>query len=119
LYFYPKDFTSGCTKEACEFRDSFSLFKNLSVEVIGISRDDINTHLDFKKQYNLPFELLADTKGEVADLYDASMPLIKFTRRITYLLDKKHRIAAVFTNLFAAEKHIKTMIEHVQKGLVS
>jgi peroxiredoxin Q/BCP len=119
LYFYPKDFTPGCTKEACEFRDTFAMFRDLQITVIGVSRDDVNTHLEFKKQYKLPFDLLADIKGEVADLYDVSMPIIKFTRRTTYLLDKTHRIAAVYTNLFAAEKHIQTMIEEVKSGILS
>lgn len=119
LYFYPKDFTPGCTKEACEFRDTFAIFRDLHISVIGISSDDINTHLEFKKQYNLPFDLLADTLGEVANLYEVSMPLIKFTRRTTYLLDKKHRIAAVYTNLFAAEKHIQAMIDQVKSGVLN
>lgn len=119
LYFYPKDFTSACTKEACEFRDTFSVFRDLQVEVIGISRDDIKTHLSFKQQYKLPFELLADIKGEAADLYKVSLPIIKFTRRVTFLLDEKHHIAAVYTDLFNAGKHIKTMIEVVKGGAVS
>lgn len=119
LYFYPKDFTPGCTKEACEFRDSFTLFRDLQITVIGISRDDVNTHQAFKKQYKLPFDLLADIKGEVASLYDVSMPIIKFTRRTTYLLDKQHRVAAVYTNLFAAEKHIQSMIEQVTNGVLT
>lgn len=118
IYFYPKDFTPGCTKEACEFRDTFSMFRDLDIAVVGISRDDIATHLEFKAQYKLPFELLSDTEGKIASLYGATMPLIKFTRRITYLLDKKHKIATVYENLFAAEKHIKTMIEKVKSGAI-
>lgn len=119
LYFYPKDFTPGCTKEACEFRDTFEIFRDLQISVLGISRDNVDTHQTFKKQYKLPFDLLADTVGEVAGLYDVSMPIIKFTRRTTYLLDKKHRIAAVYTNLFAAEKHIQSMIEQVTNGVLT
>lgn len=116
IYFYPKDFTPGCTKEACEFRDTFSFFKGLDISVIGISRDNIVTHLEFKKQYNLPFELLSDERGKVADLYGASVPLIKFTRRITYLLDSRHIIRAVYENFFAAEKHIQTMIQQIKNN---
>ena len=119
IYFYPKDFTPGCTKEACEFRDSFSIFRDLDINVVGISRDDIPTHLEFKKQYKLPFELLADTEGKVAGVYGASVPLIKFTRRITYLLDKNHTIVAVYENLLAAEKHINAMIEKVKTGAIN
>ncbi len=118
IYFYPKDFTPGCTKEACEFRDMFAVFRNVNMEVIGISRDDIETHLTFKQQYKLPFELLSDTDGKVAGLYKALIPVVKVTRRITYLLDKNHRIAAVFESMFAAEKHIEVMVEKVKSGVV-
>ena len=116
LYFYPKDFTPGCTAEACEFRDTFSFFKELNIEVIGISRDDVETHLKFRQSHNLPFELLADLKGDVAEKYKATLPLINFTRRITYLLNKEHKIIEVYENLFASTKHIHHMIEKVKKG---
>lgn len=116
LYFYPKDFTSVCTKEACEFRDSFDFFRGLNVDVYGISRDDIPTHHRFKEAYNLPFDLLADEDGQVADLYKATIPVIRLTKRVTYLLDAGHRIAAVYTNLFGAKKHISEMITRVKSG---
>ena len=115
LYFYPKDFTPGCTKEACEFRDHFEFFRDMKIPVYGISRDSIETHQRFRKEHNLPFHLLADEKGEVADLYKASVPLIGFTRRITYLLDQDHLIASAFETLFGAKKHITEMISRVQK----
>lgn len=60
IYFYPKDFTKVCTAEACDFRDQFSAFRELDVPVIGISRDNITTHLKFKEEYKLLFELLSD-----------------------------------------------------------
>lgn len=115
IYFYPKDFTSGCTKEACEFRDTFEYFRDLDIDIYGISRDDIPTHHAFRKAHNLPFELLADEDGKVADLYDASIPLIRFTKRVTYLLDAEHRIAGVYQNLFGSRKHIKEMIDKVKE----
>jgi peroxiredoxin Q/BCP len=118
LYFYPKDFTPTCTKEACEFRDTFAMFRNIHIEVIGISRDDIETHQRFKQQYQLPFELLTDTDGKVAGLYKALIPVVKVTRRVTYLLDKNHRIAAVFENMFTAEKHIEAMVEKINSGAI-
>lgn len=110
IYFYPKDFTSVCTKEACEFRDTFSQFRDLQIDIVGISRDDIATHLAFKKAHSLPFDLLSDTEGKVAKAYGATIPFVKLIRRITYLLDKEHRIAAVYENMFNAESHIKTMV---------
>jgi peroxiredoxin Q/BCP len=118
LYFYPKDFTSTCTKEACEFRDMFAVFRNVDIEVIGISRDSVDTHQKFKQHYQLPFELLADTEGKVAGLYKALIPVVKVTRRVTYLLDKNHHIAAVFESMFTAENHITTMVEKVKSGAV-
>jgi peroxiredoxin Q/BCP len=86
LYFYPKDFTPGCTKEACEFRDQFAEFRVLDIDIVGISRDSVNTHLRFKETYRLPFELLADEKGEVSSLYQANILFLPLTRRVTYCL---------------------------------
>ena len=110
LYFYPKDFTRGCTKEACEFRDQFQVFRNLDILIYGISTDTIEVHNKFREKHNLPFHLLADTKGHVSKLYKSKMPLLNISKRITYLLDKNHKIQAVYQNLFGAENHIKKMI---------
>lgn len=115
LYFYPKDFTPGCTREACEFRDQFAEFKGLDIAVVGISRDSVATHLRFKETYRLPFELLADERGEAASLYKATIPLLPLTRRITYLLDRNHRIASVYESMFGAGKHISAMAGAVKK----
>ena len=116
LYFYPKDFTPGCTQEACDFRDNFPFFKELDIEVIGISRDSVKTHQKFIEANQLPFELLADEKGEVSKKYEALVPLLGVNRRITYLLDKDHKIVDSFENMFAAGKHIKKMVEAVKKS---
>lgn len=115
LYFYPKDFTPGCTLEACDFRDNFTFFKEVEIDVLGISRDSMDTHLKFQKAHQLPFELLSDSKGEVSKLYDALLPLIGINRRITYLLDHKLHIKAVYNNLFAYRNHIREMISEVKK----
>lgn len=115
LYFYPKDFTRLCTKEACEFRDQFAFFRNQQIQILGISRDSIETHHRFREEYKLPFHLLADEKGEVASLYKASVPLLPLTRRITYLLDANHRVAGAFEKMFGHEEHIQQMIENVQQ----
>ena len=119
LYFYPRDFTPACTKEACEFRDTFNFFQDAQIDVYGISRDSLETHYKFQEAHRLPFDLLADEDGRVAELYKASVPLIKFTKRITYLLDKNHRIVGVYQNLFGARKHIHEMIEKVKAGYVA
>ena len=115
LYFYPKDFTPGCTAEACEFRDQFAEFRNLEIPVFGISRDDIATHEKFKKTYKLPFELLSDQSGNICKAYDALIPLIKMPKRITYLLNSDHQITAVHDGLFENKDHVHAMLKKLKK----
>ena len=119
LYFYPKDFTPVCTAEACEFRDTFDFFRDSDMDVFGISRDDVPTHQRFKEAHKLPFELLADVDGKVAAKYKATVPILKFTRRITYLLDKDHTIVAAYENLFASAKHVEEMVKRIRSGAVA
>jgi peroxiredoxin Q/BCP len=69
LYFYPKDDTPGCTTEACEFRDAYDVFRDRGAEVLGVSPDDVSSHVKFKTKYELPFTLLADPEHEVAEKY--------------------------------------------------
>lgn len=118
IYFYPKDFTPGCTAEACDFRDNIEFFKQFDIDVVGISRDDVETHLKFKAKHDLPFELLADTKGQVTKAFKATMPLVGVSKRITYLLDKEQNVVAVFDKLFGAKAHIQEMIKKVKSDLV-
>ncbi len=115
LFFYPKDFTRGCTAEACEFRDQFSEFQSFEIPVFGISRDDIPTHEKFKKAHQLPFELLSDPDGKVCKAYDALIPILKIPKRVTYLLDENHQIAGVFEGLFENKKHVGAMIGLLRK----
>ena len=115
LYFYPKDFTPGCTKEACSFRDNIQDFAEYDIDVYGISTDSIPKHQEFKAKYKLPFELLADVEGKVSKAYDAKMPFMNVSKRVTYLLDAEHRIVAVYSDMFGAEKHIQKMIKKVKE----
>ncbi|MEM9858091.1 MAG: peroxiredoxin [Bacteroidota bacterium] len=115
LFFYPKDFTPGCTKEACSFRDNFDFFKNLKIKVVGISTDSISKHIKFKEAHGLPFPLLSDATGKVCKLYKAHVPLLNIAKRTTYLIDAQKKIAASYNDLLGAGKHIKTMIEKVKK----
>ena len=102
LYFYPKDDTSGCTTEACEFRDLFPRFEAGGAVVLGVSPDDVKSHVKFKKKYGLPFTLLADTEKEVAQAYgvwkEKSMYGRKYmgVERTTFLIDAKGKVARVF-----------------------
>jgi peroxiredoxin Q/BCP len=84
LYFYPKDETPGCTKEACTFRDSYELFKDLGAEVIGVSADTAESHRAFAENHNLPFTLLSDLHNEARKLYGATSTLGLFPGRVTF-----------------------------------
>jgi len=86
LYFYPKDGTPGCTKEACSLRDNFHQFENLNVKVIGLNADSVASHQKFAEKYNLPFTLLSDISKTTIKAYKANGLLI--TKRISYLIDK-------------------------------
>ncbi|TAF67756.1 MAG: peroxiredoxin [Cytophagales bacterium] len=114
LYFYPKDFTRGCTAEACDFRDNITFFNQFEVDVLGISRDTIATHQSFRSQYELPFHLLSDKNGKVSAKYNALIPIIGINKRITYLLDTEHTIVAIYDNFFGAKEHIQNMIAKVK-----
>jgi thioredoxin-dependent peroxiredoxin len=95
LYFYPKDDTSGCTAEACGFRDSLPNFKKVDAVVIGVSRDSVAAHDKFKKKYELPFMLAADTEGKVTETYGVWVEKSMYGRkymgieRATFLIDDK------------------------------
>jgi thioredoxin-dependent peroxiredoxin len=110
LYFYPKDNTPGCTKEACAFRDHWSAFQQLNVAILGVSIDDGKSHESFAKKYNLPFTLLADPEKALVQAYgvwgEKSLYGRKYlgTHRVTYLIDEAGRIAAVFPKV-KPEKH--------------
>ena len=114
LYFYPKDFTPGCTKEACLFRDNIEYFKGLDIDVYGISTDSIDSHIEFKEKHQLPFDLLADTDGKITKLYKAYIPILNISNRITYLLDREHKISAVHKDLFGAGNHLESMVDAVK-----
>jgi thioredoxin-dependent peroxiredoxin len=89
LYFYPKDDTPGCTKEACSFRDDLHQLEKLGAKVVGISVDDSGSHAEFAKKYHLPFPLLSDQNGIAAKQYGAltNLGLIKIAKRYTFLID--------------------------------
>ncbi|MCL4325805.1 MAG: peroxiredoxin [Candidatus Thermoplasmatota archaeon] len=94
LYFYPKDFTPGCTKEACSFRDSYTEIEKSGAVVIGISYDSINTHKKFKAKYSLPFLLLSDTNRKVSEAYGVNGVLT--AKRSTFVIGTDGKILAVY-----------------------
>ena len=95
LYFYPKDGTPGCTTEACEFRDNIFAYRDLNVQVLGISLDDVESHKAFSEEYGLPFPLLADLDGNVAKAYGVKTRMFGFAlaKRQTFIINPDGRIA--------------------------
>ena len=98
LYFYPKDDTPGCTREACQFRDDIGVLGELDAAVVGVSVDDVRSHAGFARQYQLPFPLLSDPDGRTAAAYDSllNLGLLRFARRHTFIIAPDGRIAARF-----------------------
>ncbi len=90
LYFYPKDDTPGCTKEAQSFRDNYQEYQDKDMVVLGVSTDDETSHKDFKKKYGLPFQLLADTDGSLCKAYDVDGG--GYAKRVTYIIDTQGKI---------------------------
>lgn len=111
LYFYPRDDTPGCTREACQFRDVFQPLQTLHAEVIGISVDGTELHARFAEKYHLPFTLLADTQGEVAARYGALIKLspLKMARRITFIITPEGHIAHLFPSVNPARHASEVM----------
>ncbi len=114
LYFYPKDDTPGCTKEACGFRDRISELKKDNVEVIGVSFDSAESHQKFITKFTLTFPLLADTDGKIADAYGVRMTGKNMARRASFLIGLDGKIAHV-TDTMNAETHLSEMQEAVEK----
>ena len=109
LYFYPEDDTPGCTKEACNFRDDYSAYEKAGVVILGVSPDDVASHVKFKKKFQLPFPLLADEGHKVCDLYGVWGPKKYLGKeyegvlRTTFLIDENGNIVKVFEQVRAAE----------------
>lgn len=116
LYFYPKDDTPGCTREACQFRDDFKILEALGAKVIGVSVDDSFSHKKFSEKYNLPFPLLSDASGEVADRYGAlnNFLVIKLAKRYTYLINPQGKIAKIYFSVDTS-RHSQEIIEDLKR----
>ena len=98
LYFYPKDDTSGCTKEACEIRDAWQKFQDAGAVVFGVSTDDNTSHVAFAEKYKLPFLLLPDQGGAIAKAY--GVPLrFGFVKRVTFVIDRQGKVSKVFPDV--------------------
>ena len=116
VYFYPRDDTPGCTEQACTFRDDMHKLTRLGAAIVGISVDDTASHAAFASKYHLPFPLLADDKGEVAERYGSirDLALVKFAQRNTFLIDPQGKIAKVYLSV-STSKNSQEIIDDLQK----
>jgi len=115
LYFYPKDETTGCTREACAFRDSYQVFTELGAEVLGISGQTVESHKSFASHYGLPFILLSDEGNKVRKLYGVPASIGIIPGRVTYIIDKKGVVQHIFNSQYQPEKHVKEALEVLKK----
>lgn len=122
LYFYPKDNTSGCTKEACNFRDELPDFKKLKAVILGVSPDSVESHKKFAEKYDLPFDLLSDEKKEIVEKYGVWKEKNMYGRkymgveRSTFIIDKDGKIRKIFRKVKVAvhNKEVKEALKDLK-----
>ena len=112
LYFYPKDFTAGCTAEACSFRDNYKSILDKGAAVVGVSLDSVESHLRFSQKYSLPFTILSDRSKEVAKAYGVLGVGGFLAKRITFIINKDGKITHIFPKV-----DVKQHSEAVLKAL--
>ncbi|NOX85945.1 MAG: peroxiredoxin [Chlorobi bacterium] len=117
IYFYPKDDTPGCTKEACAFRDQFEDFTNADALVIGISSDDVESHSKFMEKYNLRFTLLSDPDGKLRKQFGVPSSFFGLMPgRVTYVVNKEGVVIHIFNSQMNSEKHTEEALKALNGG---
>ena len=114
LFFYPKDGTAVCTKEACAFRDSYEQFIDAGATVVGVSSDSAESHQRFAEQHRLPFLLATDPDGALRRAFGVPKTLGFLPGRTTYVIDRQGIIRSVFSAQFAAERHVQAALDAIQ-----
>jgi peroxiredoxin Q/BCP len=117
VYFYPKDDTTGCTIESCEFRDQEARFRALGAEILGVSDDSSESHARFAAKYNLPFQLLSDKGGRVRKLYGVQKIVGLIPRRVTFVVDRQGVIRHVCSSQTNFAGHVAEALGSVQRFL--
>ena len=115
LYFYPKDDTPGCTKEACSFRDNYQDFTDAGAEVIGVSSDNGASHQKFTEKFQLPFTLVSDTGGSVRKRYGVPATLGLLPGRVTFVIDRDGIVRHVFNSQLHATKHVDEALAVIKR----
>ncbi len=116
LYFYPKDDTPGCTKQACSFRDRFEFFADADAVIIGISAQSVESHLKFAEKYRLNYTLLSDTENKVRKLFGVPSNFLGLIPgRVSYVINKEGKVVYMFNSQSQAEKHVKEALRIIQE----
>jgi peroxiredoxin Q/BCP len=113
MYFYPKDFTPGCTTEVCTFRDDIAKLRKAGADVVGVSLDDVKSHAEFAAKYHVPFPLLADADRKVAASYGVLTAHLgmHYAKRTTFLIDPQGRIAKVYVDVDPEKNSAQVMAD--------
>jgi peroxiredoxin Q/BCP len=117
LFFYPKDGTSICTKEACAFRDSYEKFTQVGFEVIGVSSDSDESHRTFAQEHHLSFPLISDADGSLRKAFGVPKTLGLIPGRVTYVIDKEGTVRHIFSAQFASDEHVEQAMKAILLGL--
>lgn len=115
LYFFHKAFTPNCTVETKGFRDNYEELKALGYDVLGVSTDSEETQCRFAEHHGVTYPMIGDREVTITRAYDVRWPLIPFARRVAYVLDAQHVIAAVFNHEFQANRHLDEILQFVRK----
>lgn len=115
LYFYPKDESSGCTREACTFRDQYDIFTSLDAEVLGVSGQSVESHKSFATHHGLPFILLSDVDNKVRKLYGVPATMGIIPGRVTFIIDKKGVVRHIFNSQIQPVKHVEEAKQVLEK----
>ena len=115
LYFYPKDNTSGCTAEACAFRDQYEVFTDAGADVIGVSSDSVDRHAGFAGKHSLPFTLLSDQGGKTRKAYGVPGVLGVIPGRVTYVIDRSGVVRQVFSSMTNIDGHVNDALRMVKE----
>jgi thioredoxin-dependent peroxiredoxin len=119
LFFYPADFTQGCTLQACAFRDSYTDLQAEGAVIVGISRDDDSSHTRFSQEYHLPYPLISDRDGTIGKAYgiERAWGLLPIPKRVTYVIDKKGIVRAVIHHELLMRQHVLDVREALRFGV--
>jgi len=115
LFFYPKDGTAVCTKEACSFRDAYEDFVKAGAVVVGVSSDSVENHQAFAKGHRLPFVLLSDVEGSLRKAFGVPKTLGIMPGRVTYVIDKEGVVRHMFSSQLGADRHVSEALAVVRQ----